>query len=59
MRARLFIRVALSQESRRNLKSLRLNDLSLFVAGEKQPNLSDAGLKGWRNGMGSCYRQAL
>ena len=59
MRARLFIRVALSHESRRNLKSLRLNDLSVFVAGEKQPNLSDAGLKGWRNGMGSCYRQAL
>ncbi len=59
MRAGLFIRVALSQESRRDLRSLRLNDLNVFVAGEKQLNLSDAGLKGWRNGKRSCYCQAV
>ncbi len=58
-RARLFMRVALSQESRRILRSLRLNDLSVFVTGEKQLNLSDAALKGCRNGKKSCYCQAV
>ena len=59
VRAGLFIRVALSQESRRDLRSLRLNDLSVFVAGEKELNLSDAGLGEWRNGKRSCYCQAV
>lgn len=45
-RARLFIRVALSKESRRDLRSLRLNDLSCIRYRRKTAEFERCGPQG-------------